>query len=58
MTAVLHTWGRDLSYNPHVHFVVAAGGLSADGKQWLPSRVDTWCSDGTFRDLSSQVRDN
>ncbi len=40
MTAVLHTWGRDLSYNPHVHFVVAAGGLSADGKQWLPSRVD------------------
>lgn len=40
MTAVLHTWGRDLSYNPHVHIVVAGGGLSADGLQWLPSRVD------------------
>lgn len=40
MNAVLHTWGRDLSYNPHVHIVVAGGGLSADGSQWLPSRVD------------------
>jgi len=40
MTAVLHTWGRDLSYNPHVHFVVAGGALSQDGKRWLPSRVD------------------
>lgn len=40
MTAVLHTWGRDLSYNPHVHFVVAGGALSKDGSQWLTSRVD------------------
>lgn len=40
MTAVLHTWGRDLSYNPHVHIVVAGGALSHDGSKWLPSRVD------------------
>lgn len=40
MTAVLHTWGRDMSYNPHVHIVVAGGALSEDGSQWLPSRVD------------------
>ena len=40
MTAVLHTWGRDLSYNPHVHIVAAGGALSEDGSQWLPSRVD------------------
>lgn len=40
MTAVLHTWGRDLSYNPHVHIVAAGGGLSEDGSQWLPSRAD------------------
>ncbi len=37
MMAVLHTWGRDLSYNPHVHFVVAGGALSDDGTRWLPS---------------------
>jgi len=38
MVGVLHTWGRDLSYHPHVHFLVAGGGLSADGQQWLSSR--------------------
>ncbi len=40
MTAVLHTWGRDMAYNPHVHIVVAGGALSDDGSQWLPSRAD------------------
>jgi hypothetical protein len=35
---VLHTWGRTLEYHPHVHYVVPGGGLSADGKRWLPSR--------------------
>ena len=31
---VLHTWGRDLCYHPHIHFIVAAGGLSKDKKEW------------------------
>jgi hypothetical protein len=26
-TAVLHTFGRDLSYHPHVHVIIPAGGL-------------------------------
>ena len=39
-TGVLHTWGRDLAYHPHVHFVVPGGALSADGQEWLPSRAD------------------
>lgn len=38
LVGVLHTWGRDLSYHPHVHFLVPGGGLSADGHQWLASR--------------------
>lgn len=38
LVGVLHTWGRDLSYHPHVHFLVPGGGLSADGQQWLASR--------------------
>ena len=38
LVGVLHTWGRDLSYHPHVHFLVPGGGLSADGQHWLASR--------------------
>lgn len=34
-TGVLHTWGRQLQYHPHVHFIVPAGGLSKNRKQWL-----------------------
>ncbi|MGH2396726.1 MAG: IS91 family transposase [bacterium] len=33
--AVLHTWTRALRYHPHVHLLVTAGGLSADGTQWI-----------------------
>lgn len=37
MVGVLHTWARDLSYHPHVHYLVPAGGLSLDGQHWLPA---------------------
>lgn len=39
LVGVLHTWGRDLSYHPHVHFLVPGGGLSTDGQQWLSSKA-------------------
>ncbi len=32
LTAVLHTWSRDLSWHPHLHCVVTGGGLDADGR--------------------------
>jgi hypothetical protein len=32
--SVLHTWGRQLQFHPHVHCVVPAGGLRSDGLQW------------------------
>lgn len=38
--AVLQTWRRDLRYHPHVHFIVTGGGLSGDGKTWLPAQRD------------------
>jgi len=38
LVGVLHTWGRDLTYHPHVHFLVPGGGLSADGERWRASR--------------------
>jgi hypothetical protein len=34
---VLHTFGSDLKWNPHLHVVVTAGGLSPDGRRWIPA---------------------
>ena len=39
-TGVLHTWGRQLQYHPHIHYVVPGGGLSEDRTTWLPSRAN------------------
>jgi hypothetical protein len=38
MVGVLQTWTRDLRYHPHIHYLVPAGGLSADGQNWLRAR--------------------
>ncbi len=32
--SVLHTWGRQLQFHPHVHCVVPAGGLREDRLRW------------------------
>ena len=37
MLAVLHTWGGAMVYHPHVHCLIPAGGLTADG-EWLSAR--------------------
>ncbi len=36
--AVLHTWGQNLMDHPHIHCIVPAGGLSRDGKKWIPCK--------------------
>lgn len=55
----LHTWGRDFTvYNPHVHFIVPGGGISADGTKWLsapenfllPVKAASKLYAGKFRD--------
>lgn len=38
MLGVLHTWSRTLIYHPHVHYLVPGGGLSPDGRRWVPAR--------------------
>ena len=38
--SVLHTWNQKLQHHPHVHCVVAAGGLSGDHSQWVRPRND------------------
>jgi Putative transposase/Transposase zinc-binding domain len=35
---VLHTWGQNLQYHPHVHYLVPGGGLSLNGKRWVACR--------------------
>jgi len=36
--AVLHTWGQNLLHHPHLHCVVAGGGLSLDSTRWVSCR--------------------
>lgn len=36
--AVLHTWGRTLTYHPHVHCLVTGGGLNRETQEWRGSR--------------------
>lgn len=30
--SVLHTWGQQLSYHPHIHVCISGGGLTPDGR--------------------------
>jgi hypothetical protein len=39
---VLHTWTRQLAHHPHVHFIVAGGGLRPDHQKWRKTRRPDW----------------
>jgi hypothetical protein len=32
---VIHTFGADMKWHPHIHLIVTGGGLSLDGKRWI-----------------------
>jgi hypothetical protein len=32
---VIHTFGADVKWHPHIHLIVTGGGLSLDGKRWI-----------------------
>jgi putative transposase/transposase-like zinc-binding protein len=36
--SVLHTWNQRLQHHPHIHCVLAAGGLAPDHSRWISSR--------------------
>lgn len=38
--SVLHTWGRTLSYHPHVHCLVPAGGFDNRRQEWRSIRAN------------------
>jgi Putative transposase/Transposase zinc-binding domain len=35
---ILHTWGQNLHFHPHLHCVIPGGGLSADLSRWIACR--------------------
>ena len=36
--AILHSWGQNLLFHPHLHCVVPGGGISPDGQRWIACR--------------------
>jgi hypothetical protein len=40
--AVIHTFGGDIKWHPHVHLLVTEGGLSLDGRRWIRPYNDGW----------------
>ncbi len=36
ITMILHTWGQELTFHPHVHCIVTAGGY--DGNKWVEAK--------------------
>lgn len=56
---VLHTWGRQLQYHPHIHYIVPGGALSQKDGSWhccrpdfyLPVRAMSKIFKAKFRDL-------
>ena len=32
---MIHTFGADMKWHPHIHLIVTGGGLSLDGKRWI-----------------------
>ncbi|RWJ98546.1 transposase zinc-binding domain-containing protein, partial [Mesorhizobium sp.] len=38
LIAVLHSWGQNLHYHPHIHCIVPGGGVSPDGSRWVSCR--------------------
>jgi hypothetical protein len=53
---ILHTWGQQLTYHPHIHTLVTAGGLSNDKSEW----IDTKYKDILFdvKKLSEKFKEN
>jgi len=38
MVAILHSWGQNLMYHPHLHTMVPAGGWNEEEQKWHDSR--------------------
>jgi len=61
MMSILHTWGQNLMYHPHIHCIIPSGGLCKDGSWksgrdnfFLPVRVVSRLFRGKFLSLLKQ----
>ena len=36
--SVLHSWGQNLLFHPHIHCIATGGGISLDGTRWISSK--------------------
>ena len=64
-TAILHTWGQNLMFHPHVHVIIPGGGLSgietwqnSRKKFFIPIRVVAKLFRGKFLHGLDQIRHN
>ncbi len=48
---VLQTWGGQLIFHPHIHYVVPGGALDRTTKMWKPSREDFFVPVGALSKL-------
>ena len=63
-TSILHTWGSNMSFHPHIHMVPTAGGITPDGiwkdtrgKFFLPVKVLSRLFRGKFLDGCGDLYD-
>jgi len=64
LISIMHTWGSDLSYHPHIHVLSTSGGLDA-GRNWcrkrggffLPGKVMAMLFKGKFLSSLKALRD-
>ena len=55
MLGVLHTWSRTLIFHPHIHYLIPGGGLSPDGRRWVPARHHYFLSHAALGDRCRTV---
>jgi hypothetical protein len=60
--SILHTWGNNLCFHPHIHMVIVAGGLTKDGrwvsgkdKFFIPVKVLSKMFRGIFMDYLKRL---
>jgi len=46
--AVLHSWGQNLLFHPHLHCLIPAGGLSPDHTRWIHPRYPFFLPVGAY----------
>jgi hypothetical protein len=53
--ALIHTWGQNLSYHPHIHFILPSGGLAEDKFEWISTHkkffAPVWAMAERFKEL-------